>query len=201
METRTIRQTTVVLPCQEADDLEPCDAPPPNGTAISGRAVKADSWTRAILTSVTIARTRFTNADLSSARFDGVSWDRCSLRGCTLVGAHLEGGTLKNVIFENCRLDYATLSKIRATGPVAFLGCSMTETMINRCQFSGAVFDACKLTDTEFDSTDLRGADLRGNDLSNLVGVQSLRQTILSPGQLAGLTEATVRELALTLKS
>src|SRR4051812_8287690 len=128
MNARTIRDTTLLLPGDENETFDAAGAPPPNGASVADRLVSGDAWTRATLNKVTITRSRMTNADLSSTRVIDNKWDRCELRGCTLIGANLGGGTFKNVIFDNCRLDYAVLDRIRATGPVAFVGCVLTET-------------------------------------------------------------------------
>lgn len=180
METRTIRGLAVLLPGEDPEDLEAVDGLSRDGAAVNEHIVTGDSWTRAHLTDVVVNRCWLVNADLSSIRLEGVTLDRCVLRGCTLVGANITDATLKNVIFENCRLDYATFSNVRASAPVAFLGCS--------------------LADTTFEASDIRGADLRGNDLSTIVGITSLRGATLSSEQLSGLTEAFIHDLDLKVK-
>jgi uncharacterized protein YjbI with pentapeptide repeats len=62
------------------------------------------------------------------------------------------------------------------------------------------VWDGCKLSATQFDACDLRGADLRGQELSTVVGVGSLRGAVISEGQVPGLTEAFLAELDLVVK-
>lgn len=201
MDQRTIRRMTVLLPGLESGDLDSLDGLPGDGIRVTGRIISGTAWTRATVSCVTIARSYFTASDLSSARFEGVNWDRCLIRGSTLIGAHLSNGTLKNVIFENCLLDYATLDQMRVTGPVAFVGCSLIETTISRCQFTGVLFDGCNLRDTRLDGSNLRDADIRGNDLSGLIGIAALRHVTISHNQLPGLTETVVRDLSLNVVS
>lgn len=193
-------ETKLLLPGDDLDDSDPYDVVPAQGTTVSGCTVTGDSWIRAELIAVKITRTYITNADMSSARFTTVSWDRCHLRGCSLIGAHFDAGSMKNVIFENCRLDYAAFDQIRAIGPVAFLDCSMTETTLIRCQLTDAIFDGCKFSSTQLDAVDLRGADLRDNDLSGLTGISSLRGALLAREQLPSLTEAVVHDFGLTVR-
>src|SRR5262245_8961309 len=118
MNTRTVRDTTLLLPGDEHEILDVADITPHDGATVSDRLISGDAWMRATLSKVTITRSRMTNADLSSTRIINNKWDRCVLHGCTLIGANLVGGMFKNVIFDNCRLDYAALDHIRATGPV-----------------------------------------------------------------------------------
>lgn len=200
METRRLRDTTAVLPGEEPDDLDLVDVPPRPGKTVSDVLVDNDVWTRAELTKVALSRSWLLNADLSSIRWDGGAIERCVFRGCTLVGANIVGVVLKNVIFENCRLDYASLSQLRTVGPVLFIGCSLTETTFQHTNLSAAAFDGCKLAATSFEECDLRGADLRGNDLTSITGISSLRGARLSETQLAGLTEAVVRDLQLDVR-
>lgn len=198
MNTRTVRDTTLLLPGDERETLDAAGTPPHDGATVADRLISGDAWVRATLDRVTITRSHMINADLSSTHIIDNKWDRCVLRGCTLIGANLAGGMFKNIIFDNCRFDYAVLDHIRATGPVAFLGCALTETTFSHCTFNAVIFDGCKIAAALFDSTDLRGADLRGNDLSAVAGIPSLRGAIVSEEQIPDLTNALIHDLALT---
>jgi uncharacterized protein YjbI with pentapeptide repeats len=199
LDTRKVRETSILLPGDE-DDLDPAELTLHDGQTIAGRMLRGDALARSSLTGLTFTRTLISKADLSSARLNEIRWDRVVLRACSLVGANLSGGTFKNVIFEHCRLDSATVETVRAAGPVAFIGCSLAETTFARCGLGSSIFDGCKLTGTTFDGTDLRGADLRGQDLSTVVGISSLRGAVISAEQVPGLTAALLGELDLTVK-
>lgn len=200
MDTRALRDLAVLLPGEDPDDLDQLDGPPCEGSALAERLVTGDAWTRAQLVKMNISRSWFVNADLASCRFDSVTLDRCVLNGCTLVGAQWNDVTLKNVVFENCRIDYATFTDIRTVASVALIGCSLTEATFTRCKLGVAAFDGCRLTATSFEASDLRGADLRGNDLSSVTGIESLRGAIVSDDQLPGLIEAVVSDLDLSVR-
>ncbi|GAB3858173.1 hypothetical protein GCM10027610_095620 [Dactylosporangium cerinum] len=58
----------------------------------------------------------------------------------------------------------------------------------------------CRLRQMSFESCDLRGADLRGNQLSEVSGVSSLRGVIIEPAQLPGLTDAVMRDLGVIVR-
>lgn len=101
---------------------------------------------------------------------------------------------------ENCRLDYAFLTEIKATGPVAFIGCSMTETTFTAGTFPRTVFEGCKLSGVTLNGPDLRGADFRGHDISGLNGGIALRGATLSPAQIPTLTELLLQELSIKVR-
>src|SRR5262245_45992137 len=51
--------------------------------------------------------------------------------------------TVDHVVFTGCKLDYATLDEIKATGPVLFAGCSLREAALTGCSLAGSLFDDC----------------------------------------------------------
>ncbi|WP_371782613.1 hypothetical protein [Streptosporangium subroseum] len=59
--------------------------------------------------------------------------------------------------------------------------------------------DDCDLTLAEFDDGKYRGLDLRGNDLSGLRGVSTLKRIIIDRPQLQGLAEAFASDLEITV--
>jgi uncharacterized protein YjbI with pentapeptide repeats len=197
MQIRAVRDTKVTLPGDEPDDLEPLDRLPHEGESISERVISGDAWTRGTLTGLTLRRSWLTDADLSTATFTNATLDRCVLTACSLVGATFDTVTAKDVIFDNCRLDYATFERFKSAGPIAFVGCSLTETTFNACVLTAAVFDNCKLAGVSFDNCDLRGADLRGNDIAGLTAASGLRGVVLAESQLPALTELLVSELSI----
>ncbi|GIF98067.1 pentapeptide repeat-containing protein [Catellatospora citrea] len=200
MDTRTLRQLDVLLPGEEPDELDLAEELPRDGSTVTEQLITGDVWSRAQLFRVTVARSWFIDADLSTSRFDGVTLDRCALKGCTLVGAQWTGAVFKNVVLENCRLDYATFTELRAAMGVALIGCSMVETVFDRCRLNALALDECRLTSTRFEASDLRGADLRGNDLSTVGEIMSLRGAIVADAQLPALAEALVNDLELTVR-
>ena len=136
-----------------------------------------------------------TGSDLGAARWSESTLTRVVIRDTKLLGATLAGLVLDDVLFENCKLDYATFTKVRATGPVAFAGCILTEATFTDCDLSNVVFSDCTLRLTEFGPGRYRGADLRGNDLSTLRGLAHLAKVRIDPGQQHDLAQALVSEL------
>ncbi|MBB0244453.1 hypothetical protein FNQ90_10135 [Streptomyces alkaliphilus] len=141
-----------------------------------------------------------TGSDLRAARWDESKLTRVVIRNTKLLGAALNGLVLHNVLFENCRLDYATFTKVRATGPVAFAGCVLTEATFTHCDLSHVVFSKCGLRLTSFGPGRYRNTDLRGNDLSTVRGVTHFVRVRIGPGQQHDLTRALVTELDITVE-
>jgi uncharacterized protein YjbI with pentapeptide repeats len=199
MQIRAVRDVKVLLPGEQPDDLPRWEKVPRAGEAVSEVIITGDTWARARLEDISVTRSWLTDADLSGMTLTSARLDRCVLTSCSLVGAHFDTVTVKDVIFENCRLDYATLHQIKATGPVAFVGCSLTETTLSACTLPTAAFDGCRFTGLAIERCDLRGADLRGNDLKGLAGATALRGAILGDSQLPALTQLLLDELSITV--
>lgn len=140
-----------------------------------------------------------TGSDLGSAHWNASKLTRVHIRDTKLMGAALEGLVLDDVLFEGCKFDYATFEKVRATGPVAFIGCVLTEATFTDCDLSDVVFSDCQFRLTAFGAGRYRDTDLRENDLSQIRGVTNLAKVRIDPGQQAHLAEALVNELDITI--
>lgn len=220
MHTRTIRDTSVALP-----DLDGMGRYLSNVTSLEGgRGRVADfQYTGAELQQLDLAeahlldgrvsalKTRgtrleqvhvdsveFTDCDLGTLQWSRSRISRAVFRDCRLMGAALDDVTLDNVLFENCRLDYATFTRVRATGPVIFAGCTLREATFVGADLGKALFDGCELQLTGFDGGKHRGLDLRGNDLSQLCGLASLKGITIDRAQTLQLAAALAGELEVT---
>ncbi|MCO6009301.1 pentapeptide repeat-containing protein [Actinoallomurus purpureus] len=218
METRTIRRTSVTLPALHEDDLSVVASLDPRQDRIADFTYADVQLRELALTGVHLLGGRITEAVAQRTRFeelrvDSVTFSGCDLSdlrwtdskvsrvvftGCKLMGAALTDLTLDNVLLENCRLDYATFTHVRATGPVILSKCSLRETEFASVDFSAVLFDGCDLTGAEFSGGQYRDLDLRGNDLSRLRGVGSLRQVIIDRPQTQQLAEALAADLDVT---
>lgn len=145
---------------------------------------------RARLEKLRLDSVEFTGCDLASLHWSESKVTRTVFRDSKVMGARLEDVTLDEVLFENCKLDYSTLTRVRATGPVIFSRCSLRETTFDAADLSEAAFDDCDLRLAEFDGGTYRGTDLRGNDLSRLRGLASLKRVIIDREQTLQLAEA-----------
>ncbi len=220
MGTRTIRRTSVTLPLLDEPGLYLSNVTSLEGGR--GRVAEfhyGDADLRALdladthlmdgritglrtqqvqLAKLRVDSVEFTACELSSLRWSDSKVTRTVFHDCKLMGAMLEDIILDNVLFENCKLDYSTLTRVRAPGPVIFSQCSLRETTLAATDLSGALFDDCDLRQAEFDGGKHRGLDLRGNDLSQLGGVASLKQVTIDRAQTLQLAQALAAELDVT---
>jgi uncharacterized protein YjbI with pentapeptide repeats len=82
---------------------------------------------------------------------------------------------------------------------VIFRDCSLDETWFSGCELSKAAFDDCRMNLTSFERTAAKGLDLRGNDLSAIRGIASLKHAVIEPTQTMQLGRALVGDLELNL--
>lgn len=160
------------------------------------------------ITQVRAVRVQLQAVNLHSVEIDTCDWGsahcaegkltRVVFRNCKIMGAALEGLVLDDVLFENCKFDYTTFTKIRATGAVVFSGCSLSEASFTDCNLTNAVVSDCTLRATEFGPGRYQRLDLRGNDLSGVRGVASLGRVLIDRAQVAELAQALVTELDVT---
>ncbi|MFQ6194890.1 pentapeptide repeat-containing protein [Streptomyces sp. NPDC000405] len=141
---------------------------------------------------------QFSDCDLSSLKWSDSKLSRVTFSNCKLMGSLLEEVVLDNVLFENCKFDYATLDRVRATGPVIFSKCSLRETTVRACALGSVAFETCDLRFAEFEGGKYRDCDLRGNDLSTLRGTAALKKVIIERAQVAQLADALAAELEVT---
>lgn len=220
MDTRTIRRTSVTLPALNESglylsnvtsleggrgrmtefhytDAELRDLDLADTHLMDGRITGLKAQ-RTRLDKLRVDSVEFSGCDLASLQWTDSRVSRVIFRDCKLMGAMLEDVTLDNVLFENCKLDYGTFTRIRTAGPVIFSKCSLRETTFTAADLGAALINDCDLRLTEFDGGKYRGLDLRGNDLSQLRGLSSLKEIVIDQAQTLQLTEALTAELNVT---
>jgi len=218
MDTRTVGGLRVVIPDVDPADLDPVTEPPDDDLVdvradgavwpeleLRGARFWGSLFTGVDLSGVVwrnggLANCRLERVDLSGARFTGTTIERCELVGCRLTGVAFGDVSLKNVVFEDCRFDYANLNEVRVSGPTVFSGGTFGRAVLTACRLGGAVFTGCRFEETELHDCDLRGTNLTGTDLSGLTGLTSLTGAVLDPDQLVDLATIAVRDLGITVK-
>ena len=218
MARRSVRDLEIELPALDAGELEPVTAPWPGNlndahvkTGNGSRTSLIDSRLRrshlenldltgSVWEDVTAAGCLFERVDLTAARLTGVTLERCHFVGCKLTWSHLSESTLDHVLFENCRLDAAIFDEVSTLGPTGFTGCVLVNAVVRDCKLNHAAMVGCRLRQISFESCDMQGADLRGNRISEVSGITSLRGVTIEPAQIADLTEAVMRDLRVVIR-
>lgn len=153
---------------------------------------------RAAFTEVRSDSVEFSGCDFSSLNWTASKLTRVRFTNCKLLGAQLSDMTMEHVVFANCKFDYATVERLKTTGPVIFFGCSLSEAQFDGCDLSSVLFDGCSMSLTEFSRGTYRGCDLRGNDLSSARGVANLHGIVIDRAQTLQLAEALAADLGVT---
>jgi uncharacterized protein YjbI with pentapeptide repeats len=115
-----------------------------------------------------------TDLDWANQRALGFAALRVALLRCRLTGAELAEASLRDVTFDECRVDLVGI-RHASLERVAFRDCRMGE-----CDFYGSVlrdvvFERCELREATFSSCTLERVEFRGCDLSGLRGAEALR--------------------------
>ena len=156
-----------------------------------------------------VEQCRFTRADVS-----GGSWHKASFRDCVFVDANLANvfaqdsrlhrasvttvrgtgmqwtnGTIKDVVFSDCRLDLAGF-RFSKFVHVVFVDCRLSGADFTGADLSGVRFESCDLSQARFDEATMTGAGLRHCTLSGISGVEGLRGARVSGTDLLSLTFA-----------
>jgi uncharacterized protein YjbI with pentapeptide repeats len=218
METTTVGELVIAAPSLDLDDLEPFDERPDDdltgvrvddaawtgvelaGARIDQSLLVGGDLTESVWRNLTLRGCRLENVDLSGATFRGATIERCTFVGCRMTGVVMVKAALKDVLFTDCRLDYARLEDTRTTGPTAWVRCLLGRASLTTCRLPKAALAECRLDEVELTGCDLRGTDLRGSDVSGLRGMDSLRGAVIDTPQLEELAVLAARELALDVR-
>ncbi|GAA2084669.1 hypothetical protein GCM10009759_03910 [Kitasatospora saccharophila] len=168
-------------------------------TALLAGRIRNLSAQRTTLEGVRLSSVEITATTISSLAWSGSRATQTHWAASRLMGATITGVALTDVLFEGCRLDYATFETVRASGTVVFDRCVLTEATFTGCDLTGAVFRDCTLDQTVFGRGKYRDTDLRGNDLSTISGTANLTGVLLDPAQPDQLIRALLTELDATV--
>jgi uncharacterized protein YjbI with pentapeptide repeats len=127
------------------------------------------------------------NSDFANVRSDGGSLLRVRAAVSRLTGFTVVKGLLKDVVFDECRLD---LSGWRFTDfrAVRFSGCNLSRADFTEADLTGAQFVGCDLTGAQFDRAKMDGARFRGCVLADIGGVTSWRGAVVHATDLLALS-------------
>jgi uncharacterized protein YjbI with pentapeptide repeats len=115
-----------------------------------------------------------TDRDWAGVRALRFSAQRAQLNRCRLTGAELAEAMLRDVTFDECRVDLVGLRHARLER-VVFRDCRMAECDLYGATLTDVLFERCELRDATLSSTRLQHVELRGCDLTGLRGAEALR--------------------------
>lgn len=167
--------------------------------------VEECEFTRADLSGCTLAKAtfadcRFVGSDLANLGATGSSLIRCDLRGLRTTGFRWIDGTLRDVLFSECKLDL-TAFRFTSFTQVRFVGCNLTQADFTNADLRGVQFVDCDLSAAQFSHADLRGARLQNCVLDGISSVASLRGAVIDPQDLIALTFALANALGIVIET
>jgi uncharacterized protein YjbI with pentapeptide repeats len=114
------------------------------------------------------------DADWANGREPRWSAERVELRRCRLTGVELAEATIRDVTFDECRVDLAGLRHARLER-VVFRDCRLEECDFYGSSLKDVLFERCQLREATFSAVTLERVELRGCDLADVRGAEALR--------------------------
>jgi uncharacterized protein YjbI with pentapeptide repeats len=115
-----------------------------------------------------------TDRDWANRRALRFSALRVELRRCRLTGTDLAEALLRDVTFDECRVDLVGLRHGKLER-VVFRDCRMTECDLYGASLKDVVFERCELREATLSNATLQRVELRGCDLTGVRGGEALR--------------------------
>ena len=133
---------------------------------------------------------RFVRCDLSNARAQGVYLNRCAFESCKLLGADLRRCVVKECSFQDVVMPYANLDEGNLQ-IVRMEDCDLANASLAALKHKDWTLERCKLADTSFFRTPLKGQDLRSCQIQSLSvsdNFHELRGALVTPEQAVVLS-------------
>ncbi|HSX00238.1 MAG TPA: pentapeptide repeat-containing protein [Patescibacteria group bacterium] len=201
-------------------DLTPCDATQLmsetalesirlQGVDASNLPIQSLSIDEAILEKVifsgaTLDRFSLSDAELLGCDFTathcpGASLIRMQVTGGRLTGIDLSRSTLKDIIFDGCKLDMANFRYAKLTR-VTFVDCLLTETDFQAAELSEVTFQSSILDRVEFGHCKVKMSDARTSQLLDIRGWEYLKGITIDSLQLMAVAPQLALEIGITIK-
>lgn len=114
------------------------------------------------------------DANWANVRAPRVSLERVEVRGTRLTGAELAEARLRDVVFEECRIDLGGLRHAHLER-VVFRDCRMSECELYGAALKDVLFERCELREATFSGISIQRVELRGCDLTAARGAEALK--------------------------
>jgi len=147
--------------------------------------------------SLSDCRCRF--LDLSNSTLKRATFARVGLVASRLTGVSLAEVRVSNVVFEECKLDFAQFWKAKLKN-VIFRRCKLQSAVFEETELTNVFFDECELRDGTFDAALLSSVSFVSSDVIGMrIELQKLKGVAIDTHQAAVLLAqgvgARVKEL------
>jgi len=138
----------------------------------------------------------FANCDLANSAWIDCIFTEVAFLDCRLTGVAISGGRFWDVVLRDCN---AQMMKLSHTGRPHMLleACDLRGALLMDTDFGDARFSRCRLEAAELFNAGFLSVDLRGNDLTGLRGMDSLRGATIDALQLLELGPVSYTHLTL----
>lgn len=113
---------------------------------------------------------------------------RCNFSGAQMTGLQLAEGSIRDVVFKNCRMNLTNFRNATFT-KCAFIDCDLREADFGGCTFENILFDSCQLDEAEFSNARSKRLEFQNCHLGAIKGVFGIRGALVD--------EINITELAL----
>lgn len=138
------------------------------------------------------------STDLSAARCFEAGILRSELLGCRMSGAQAGESTIRDVVFQNCKLDLLSFRRCQLER-VVFQNCVLDETDFISARLTDVVFMNCDMRGTDFTKAQCTRVDMTRADLAYIKGVTSLKGVRIKPEQMMELAPLVCAEIGFVL--
>lgn len=147
----------------------------------------------------TIRDAGFERCDLANLRARDSSMNRVAVRSSRMTGFSWLAGDLRDVTFDDCRVDLASFAGSKLTH-VVFTGCRLEQADFGGADLSRARFERCDLSGAQFSGARMTGTRLSGCDLTGINGITSLRGSIIDSTDAIALAVIMASALGITIE-
>jgi uncharacterized protein YjbI with pentapeptide repeats len=115
------------------------------------------------ISTLTLRDTSLANCDFANALAHRLTCVRVEFRACRLTGLRCSAIEFRDVLFEDCDLDYAQFPN------ALFHACEFRNSSLREADLQGASLSGCLIHSSNLARADLRGASLQAADLRTSV--------------------------------
>ena len=138
------------------------------------------------------------NCNLANVRANGATLRRVRLSVARMTGFQWTKGILRDVAFDECRLDLSTFRFSELTD-VVFTGCNLFRADFTNADLSRARFVDCDLSGAQFSHATLTGTRFTRCELVDIDGVTSMRGAVVEGHNLVALAHTLATALGITI--
>jgi uncharacterized protein YjbI with pentapeptide repeats len=125
----------------------------------------------------------FKNCNFTTAKFPESSWQRVKIDGARCSGLQITNGTLRDITFNNCKLELVNLRFSRLEN-VLFENCVIDDVDFYDAKLKNVHFINCTINEITFASARMMSVDISQSTIQGIKGINSLKGVTISYDQL-----------------